>query len=282
MNFSNVDIERYYDQTEVHYRMFWNLKKSMGLHYGIWNSNTKNIQEAILNVNEYLMNLGEIKQSDLVLDAGCGIGGSSIYLAKKIKCQTKGITLSRKQAETAASLAKKNKVDHLCEFMQMDYSKTDFEDNTFDIIWFIESFGSAQDKGLVFKELYRILKPGGKILMAETFKPEPYDIESNKVMQTMLYGWATGDILSVQELEQLAHENGLGKHKILNVSKEVRKSVQRIYYAGILGMIGTKLYNLFKKASYFSKIHYKTGLAQKKGYDSKKWGYYLVLLVKKD
>ena len=106
--FSSKDIEDYYDQTEVHYRMFWKLEKVMGLHYGIWTDKTKNITEAILNTNILLKEMGEIKASDKVLDAGCGIGGSSIFLAKSVGCSVTGISLSKKQVETATKLAAAN------------------------------------------------------------------------------------------------------------------------------------------------------------------------------
>src|SRR3954464_9192378 len=108
--FTNNDIENYYDQTEIHYRMHWKLNEGMGLHYGIWDEKAKNLTDAILNTNHRLLTLGEIKPSDLVLDAGCGIGGSSIYLAKNIGCNVKGITLSKKQVNTATQLAKANGV----------------------------------------------------------------------------------------------------------------------------------------------------------------------------
>jgi len=274
--FTNTDLIDYYDQTEVHYRMFWELEKSMGLHYGVWDDDTKNIQEAVLNLNQKLMKLGEIKSGDMVLDAGCGVGGSSIYLAKKLGCKATGITLSGKQVATATELAKKNGVGKLCDFQELDYTNTGFEDASFDVVWAIESIGSAPDKGLFFKEMKRILKPNGRMVMADTLKPQEYDIAKEQDMQMMLNGWAISDILSVQEMKDLGMKHGFTKVEVNNVSEKVKKSVSRFYFAGLAGMIGTKIYNLFKNATPFSKIHYTTGLAQKKAYDKGKWGYYLV------
>jgi len=252
------------------------MDQSMGLHYGIWEKDTPNIQEAILNVNRRLITLGKITSSDYVLDAGCGIGGSSIFLAKHLGCKTHGITLSAKQVHTAQKFATKNGVGNQCSFSEMDYTKTSFEDNTFDVVWAIESFGSAQEKHLFFKEMSRILKPKGRIVMADTFKPEAYSIAQEKEMQTMLHGWAISDILSLKEVETLAKGHAFDPIRVENVSQEIARSVRRLYYAAWLGMIGTKAYNLFKNASPFSKIHYKTGLAQKKAFDQNKWGYYLI------
>ncbi len=276
--FTNKDIENYYDQTEVHYRMHWKLDEGMGLHYGIWDANTKDLAAAVLNSNFRLMNLGEIKPTDYVLDAGCGIGGSSIYLAKNKGCKAHGITLSKKQVETATQNAKNKGLSDKLQFSQQDYTKTNFPDNTFDIAWCIESMETATDKTLFFNEMRRILKPGGKILVADIFKPESYDMSQEKDMQTMLNGWAMSDILSIEELHQIAAQSSFKVTKLENVSKEVLRSVNRMYFASMLGFVGTKAYNMIYNASHFSKIHYKTGFAQKKAYHKNKWGYYLVVI----
>jgi len=281
-NFTITDIENYYDQTEVHYKMFWKLEEAAGLHYGIWDASTHSIGDAILNTNKYLVNMGKINKGHNVLDAGCGIGGSSIFLAKNIGCKVHGITLSKKQSETAKSLAEKNNVSNLAEFSQANYLETGFNDNSFDIVWAIESFGSASDKSLFFKEMKRILKPGGRILFADMFKPMTYDISLNKTMQIMLNGWAISDILSIEELNSLSDKFDFEVTQIKDATKLIKKSVNVIYYASILGLFGTKIYNFFKEASYFSRIHYTTGFAQKRAYKKGDWKYYLVVCEKKD
>lgn len=260
--------------------MFWKLEKVMGLHYGIWTENTKNITEAILNTNIMLKEMGKINNSDSVLDAGCGIGGSSIFLAKTTGCTTTGISLSKKQVDTATTLADKNGVAEKCKFYQKDYTQTGFDSGSFDVTWAIESLGSAPDKSLFFKEMSRLLKPGGRILIADTFKPYRYDINTEKDVQVMLNGWAISDILSIQELEEVAKENGFRLSKINDVTRQIKKSVDLMYQVAILGKIGTRIYNFFRKASYFSRIHYTAGLAQKRTYKKGKWGYYLFLFEK--
>jgi len=122
--FSNTDIADYYDQTEIHYRRGWKLSENLALHYGYWDDKTSNLSEALQRMNERLAELGHITTSDYVLDSGCGVGGSSIFLARTIGCRTKGITLSAKQVESATRYAKGRQVDHLCTFEQKDYTQT--------------------------------------------------------------------------------------------------------------------------------------------------------------
>jgi cyclopropane fatty-acyl-phospholipid synthase-like methyltransferase len=278
--FSYQDIEDYYDQTEVHYRFWWKMEKSLGLHYGVWDETTKTTADAILNLNRVLMELGEVQEGDRVLDAGCGVGGSSLYLAKHRNCKTTGVTLSQKQVETATEFAAQKGLSSLCIFLKCSYTETPFEKESFDISWAIESLGSAQNKGEFFQEMHRILKPGGKILIADTLKPEPADISNNKYMKMMLNGWAISDILSISEIKELAAEYGFKTKVEYDASRQIQKSVDQIYKAYLIGRIGSRIYNFLFDASRFAKIHYKTGLAQKKTFEKGEWKYMLMVFEK--
>ncbi|MBI5915463.1 MAG: methyltransferase domain-containing protein, partial [Bacteroidetes bacterium] len=254
--FTNEDITNYYDHTETHYRQFWKLDASMGLHYGIWDASTKNLAQAILNTNLQLAQLGQIKSTDVVLDAGCGVGGSAIFLAKNYGCQVTGITLSRRQVKNAFSYAEEKGVGHLVRFEQMDYTKTRFPDGHFDVVWAIESMQTASDKNLFFKEMRRILKPGGRLLMADVFKEGNWKIAETPVMQTMIHGWAISDLLSIPELSVLLGKHNFGGTQNWDMTAKIAPSIRRILLGGLGGMIGTKWYNLFHNATYFSRIHY--------------------------
>jgi tocopherol O-methyltransferase len=274
--FTTEDITNYYDHTETHYRQFWKMEESMGLHYGIWDDKTKSLAEAIVNTNRQLAFLGKISASDKVLDAGCGVGGSAIFLAKYFGCEVTGITLSQRQVRTATRFASQNGVSNLASFEQMDYTKTRFPDAHFDVVWAIESMQTATDKSLFFKEMRRVLKPGGRLLIADVFKEGDWKITETPVMQTMLNGWAMSDVLNIAELTELAKTHNFAPAKNVDVTPHVRKSILKYRWFALAGMVGTKWYNLFHNATHFSKTHYKTGLAQYRGWKQGLWSYRLV------
>ncbi|MEQ8909912.1 MAG: methyltransferase domain-containing protein [Vicingaceae bacterium] len=282
--FTYQDIEDYYDQTEVHYRTWWKLEKSLGLHYGVWDEKTKTTADAIINLNRVLMELGELKENDRVLDAGCGVGGSSFYLAENINCRTSGVTLSQKQVDSASQKAKEKGLEKQCDFLKCSYTETPFDASSFDAAWAIESLGSAQNKGEFFQEMGRLLKPGGKILIADTLKPKSFDISNNKYMKMMLNGWAISDILSIQEIKDLASEYGFRLRAEHDASPQIKKSVDQIYWAYLIGRFSSRIYNfIYKKSvSRFAKIHYKTGLAQKKTFEKGEWKYMLLVFEKEE
>lgn len=274
--FTNEDITNYYDHTEVHYRKFWKMEQSMGLHYGVWDKTTKTLADAILNTNAQLAILGEIKPTDKVLDAGCGVGGSAIFLAKNYGCQVTGITLSERQVRTATHFSEKNGVGHLATFERMDYTQTRFPDAHFDVVWAIESMQTATDKSLFFKEMRRILKPNGRILIADVFKEGNWKITETPVMQWMLHGWAMSDLLTLQGLSDLTKSHNFASVKNRDVTSNVRKSIQRYRWFAIAGMFGTKWYNLFHNGTHFGRVHYKTGLAQYRAWRQGLWSYQLL------
>ena len=164
----NKKVIAYYDYTIPFYKVFWH-KGTNAIHYGFWDADTKTHTEALVNTNSTLAELVNPTHSSNVLDAGCGIGGSSIWLAKKFGAHVTGITLSSKQRGKAEKHARESNVDDLTTFYVRDYLQTGFPDNSYDIVWGVESICYAENKDEFIREAYRVLKPGGKIVVADGF-----------------------------------------------------------------------------------------------------------------
>ncbi len=277
--FTPQDVANYYDQTDNHFRIWWKMNKSMGLHYGVWQKGIKNLSDAILNTNSLLMKMGEIKESDVVLDAGCGVGGSTIFLAKNLGCKVTGITLSEKQTRTASKFAEQHGVSHLVSFKMMDYTKTSFPDNTFDVVWALESMQTAVDKSEFFKEVKRILKPGGRFLISDWFKSYNYPMNEKKSMQMMNHYWAITELVTIEEFQTKTKKENFSFVQNRDATKEVAPTVRRVLVASYFGMYVSIFYNIFiKRAGYFSRNHYKTGFGQFIAYYRKLWTYNLLVL----
>ena len=103
------NIVDYYAESENAYKDSWDLDNSLAIHYGYWDEKVKNFPQSLLRMNEVMMEAASISSSDQVLDAGCGIGGSSIFLAEKIGCNVTGISLSERQVIKARELALEKK-----------------------------------------------------------------------------------------------------------------------------------------------------------------------------
>lgn len=145
----------------------WDLNQSYKLNFGFWDSSTANLREALRNQSAVMAEKACIKADHHVLDAGCGVGGSAIFLAKELGCQTTGITIVPDQVKRAQQHALQEGVAHHTSFCEADFSETPFEDQSFDVVWGIESICYAEPKIAFIKEAYRLLKPGGQLVISE-------------------------------------------------------------------------------------------------------------------
>src|SRR5215203_4913022 len=111
------NIVDYYEESENAYKDSWDLNNSLAIHYGYWDDKMKSFPQSLSRMNEVMTEVAKIKFTDVVLDAGCGIGGSSIFLAEKIGCHVTGISLSKKQINKAKELAIEKKVETNVDFI---------------------------------------------------------------------------------------------------------------------------------------------------------------------
>ncbi|XP_059451648.1 gamma-tocopherol methyltransferase, chloroplastic-like [Corylus avellana] len=100
-----------------------------------------------------------------VVDVGCGIGGSSRYLARKYEAKCQGITLSPVQAQRANALAAAQGLADKASFQVADALEQPFPDGQFDLVWSMESGEHMPDKAKFVNELVRVAAPGATIII---------------------------------------------------------------------------------------------------------------------
>lgn len=274
-------VSKYYDLTLNHYQRFWHLDDAKAIHYGIWYKDTKKFSEALKNTNYHLSKLLQPKPTDHILDAGCGVGGSALHVAKEYHCSVTGITINAKQVALATQFAKTEGLLDKVDFVHGDYHQLPFQDNHFDAVWTLESMQTSHNKNLLFSEISRVLKPGGKYVVGDMVKSYPFPIKEKPALRIVMHGWAMQDLCTLEELETIADNNGLTMTLAHDDTPLVVKSMKKMYWAGILGAVGTFFYSLFNKPTYYSRFHYKTGIQQYRAYQQGLWQYYTLVFTKK-
>src|ERR1700739_1737278 len=147
-------IVEHYDFVSTYYQSLW----GNHIHHGYWIRGDESKELAQTQLMEHLAELANIQVGCTLLDRGCGLGGSSIYLAQRYKAHATGITISPVQVEMATKAAAGAKSD--ARFLLMDAEALDFP-QPFDLLWSVESISHYHDRRSFFANAARFLKPGG-------------------------------------------------------------------------------------------------------------------------
>jgi len=136
----------------------------LGIHWhtGFYrDGNAKAAPEDQVRMIDHIASSINLSEHDRVLDVGCGIGATLCHLNKRLGCEAVGLTPVPEQKEMAENLAASRKVS-----IQVDRGHAEalpYPDNSFDAVTFFESTCHFEDRQAFFKEVFRVLKPGGRL-----------------------------------------------------------------------------------------------------------------------
>jgi cyclopropane fatty-acyl-phospholipid synthase-like methyltransferase len=280
MPFSIKDIADYYNQTQIHYEQWWNLRESLAVHYGIWHEGTRDFITALENTNREMVRIGQIKPDDKILDAGCGVGGSAVFLAKEFNATIDAITLSEKQLDLATKSVSELGLNDKIKFSKQDFNHTEFGSESFDVVWACESSCYSHPKELFFREAKRLLKPGGTIVIADYFLTPVGLQDKKRFVQKWGSLWAIDRFYSWHDLSHALVKTGLELNSKQNFTREVTPSSKKMYTAARKGAFFSEVYNLFNNTSQFGKHHYKSGIYQYKALQRGEWEYWILCIQK--
>lgn len=271
----------YYRDTENAYRDSWDLNNSLAIHYGYWDEKVNSFPQSLLRMNEVMMEAATIKSTDKVLDAGCGVGGSSIFLASVLGCEVTGITLSERQVQQASINVKQKGLEEKVDFKVMDYCNMTFPDASFDVVWGCESICYADSKEQFIKEAFRLLKPGGRLVVADGFVAA-FENNDSPIIRQWLDGWQVNYLETPGRFESVMKQTGFTGIKYRDISKEASHSSRRLnrfYYLASLYLLWKKI-NFSKPATDMQKKNIRACKYQYRGMKKGLWQYGLIVGTK--
>lgn len=234
------------------------------IHHGYFLEPADTKEVAQTRLMDLLLERSELPSASRILDVGCGIGGTSRYLAKKLGCSVTGITISGQQVKLARELSAKEagpvegKIEESdftelgngsVRFVELDAEKmgdffTDSETKTtFDCVWISEAMSHLPNKELFFQNASMLLNAGGKLVVADWFKAEGLTdaqveadikpIEGKKVLKMLSRndtdypedGMLLPGLNTQSEYVNIAKQSGLSVFsEPLDISKQVSKT----------------------------------------------------------
>lgn len=174
------------------------------------------IAEAVPALMERLESVGEptLVERIKILDVGCGIGGSTRHLAKRWRgtAHVTGITISKAQVKRATLLAKEQNAGNTT-FLECDALNLGFADNSFDIVWAVESEPHMPDKEIFVREMVRVLKPGGILVIAawnvRDTRGAPLSRAEAAHVKLLVDEWSHASFIAIHEYVEYFKKHGL-------------------------------------------------------------------------
>jgi tocopherol O-methyltransferase len=222
------DVRTYYEHTRFDYRTVWNHNRNLAVHFGYYDERATHHHAALENMNRVMADLAGVRQGEAVLDAGCGLGGACFWLATNRQARVTGISIVPRQIEDCRREARRRPADNV-DFLEADYTRTPFADGSFDVVWACESVCHAADKSAFYREAWRLLKPGGRLVMAEYLRrSRPANAEGERLLDEWLRPWAISDIDTAEEHLNHALAAGFKAVEWSDVTPQVRVSLRNL------------------------------------------------------
>ncbi|KAB1065949.1 methyltransferase domain-containing protein [Salibacter halophilus] len=210
----------YYDSTDAD-EFYYRVWGGEDIHIGIYESPDEDIFTASARtVKKMTSLLPAIDENTKVLDMGSGYGGSARYLVSQFGCHVTCINLSDTENERNKVRTKEKGLEEYIDIHSDNFEKMPYDDESFDLIWMQDAILHSGNKEQVFKEIQRVLKPGGHFIFTD---PMQSDDCPDGVLEPILKRIHLGELGSVKRYRQLAAANNLEAVNILEMPDQLRQ-----------------------------------------------------------
>lgn len=263
-------VRDYYDNTYWDYRVVWTGRDTLACHFGYYDDRTQNHRAALIRANEQVAALAGIRPGARVLDAGCGLGGTALWLAEARGARVLGVGLSERQIARARRAARERGLADRVAFAVADFAAVPEPDGAFDAVIAIESLCHAPDKAPFFAEAARLLGPGGRVVVSDFMRARPpRDAHEARSLREWCEGWAMSELAAPADLVALAAAAGFAGARALDVTPHMARSLRRLYK---LTYIGWPLSTLFRLARLRNAHGHRNVVASRRQYETLRAG----------
>lgn len=151
----------HYDELDPLYRDLW----GEDVHHGLWRTGRESVAEAVTALSELVGHTLDFAPGDRLVDIGCGYGATARRFAAK-GARVTGLSVSEKQIAHVSPCAG-------VTLIVQNWLDNDLPSSSFDGAYAIESSEHMVDKPAFFAQAYRVLKPGGRLVVCAWLAADP-------------------------------------------------------------------------------------------------------------
>jgi tocopherol O-methyltransferase len=211
-------VAAHYDDLDDLYRSLW----GTSLHHGYWITGKESPEEAVANLTRLVAEQAALKPGDRVCDMGCGYGAAAIKWQRDFDAGVTGITISEKQYRHAQFAAAGNpRID----FILGNALKSDLPSASFDVVTAIESSEHMPDKAKFMIEAHRLLRPGGRCVIAAWLtRDRPNSWESKYLLDPICREGRLPNMASAAEYRSMLAAAGFHDIRVSDLTSRVKKT----------------------------------------------------------
>jgi len=216
-------IRDHYDRISVFYRALW----GEHIHHGFWEDGEPPARAQVKLV-EHLAGRAALRRGSRVLDVGCGIGGSAIWLARNLGCSVLGVTISPVQAEMATKKARAEGLDSLVCFEVEDANHLRLDAESFDVVWVIECSEHLADKARFIDSCARVLRPGGVLALCAWLAADDLSAPGHaRLVAEVCQGMLCPQLASRQDYTRWMWQSGFTRVEAEDITRNVEETWTR-------------------------------------------------------
>ena len=237
------DVRDYYDQNTARFERFGQGKDTGAIHRAVRPEPGDAEGDPLRTLDRIV--LGELATLRErfppplhVLDLGCGVGASLVYLAQKVAIVATGVTLSGVQAARARERVEASGLDDRIEILEGSYLELPSTLAPAALAFSLEAFVHSPDPAAYFTASAERVAPGGLLVVCDDFLGPgaggALSVRDERRLADFRSGWHATSLVTVDQATALAERAGFRLEKSTNLSARVELGRPRDHAIALL------------------------------------------------
>jgi cyclopropane fatty-acyl-phospholipid synthase-like methyltransferase len=242
------DVREYYDANSARFERFG--QGGGTFHRAVWGPGVQSRDEAFRHIDQLILSELELLRARIsdplhVLDLGCGVGSSVIFLASRAKVHATGATLSGVQADRAREHGLRSEVSDRVRFITANFLDLPSTVSKAHVAFSIEAFIHGPDPAEYFRAAARYVVPGGLLVVCDDFLTQSSETKlpprARRLLEEARKDWLANTLVSTKEASSLASRAGFTLLKDLDLTPHLELRRPRDRAISLLVALGRHL-----------------------------------------